>query len=448
VEVQLQVLEGEVGHDLCVATTLDVQAGRRLLWGDPHAHTNLSHDGCEDPEALCGPRGDLPGADAFALAAENGLDFAALTDHAEFSAWSRVDPPVTVDIREETLRLAAAQDGGGPIPLVGFEWTGEYRAWDAALGAEVQAGGHRTVLFDSIDPCEDFWVGATEPQERKATWGVERYTRRDRVVADPTAFVASLAEAAARCGAVRALSWFHHPALTRPGQVRWDLSVNRGLGDAVVEIYSEHGSSECFDLSQEGCAWQVDEPFHVGTGSVQAALQQGFALGFLAGTDGHDGRPGSLADGPGTVSGDADVPGAYGRAYCPGGLTGVLVAGEDPGRAEILDAIAQRSTLAASWRPEAALVLALGQDGALYLPGDDVPAAASPLRLLVRVDDPAGATWNVQLLDPWGEPWLDAATAAVDEPFDLAPGDVRYVRVRAWIDGVEQRLWASPFFGR
>ena len=33
-----------------------------VYWGDLHAHSGLSQDGCEDPDALCLPDETLPGA--------------------------------------------------------------------------------------------------------------------------------------------------------------------------------------------------------------------------------------------------------------------------------------------------------------------------------------------------------------------------------------------------
>ena len=47
----------------------------------------------------------------------------------------------------------------------------------------------------------------------------------------------------------------------------------------------------------------------------------------------------------------------------------------------------------------------------------------------------------------WGVAWLGVEDSSLMEPFDLAAGELRYLRVRAELDGGERRLWASPFFG-
>src|SRR5687768_2247265 len=70
----------------------------RVAWGDVHNHTNLSQDGCEDSEAACGPDSFLPGEAVFANAQANGLDFAAMTDHAEFSRYQRDADAVDLDV--------------------------------------------------------------------------------------------------------------------------------------------------------------------------------------------------------------------------------------------------------------------------------------------------------------------------------------------------------------
>ena len=43
------------------------------VWGDLHAHSNWSYDGCEDPAALCAARGEAPAADFFQAADEEEM---------------------------------------------------------------------------------------------------------------------------------------------------------------------------------------------------------------------------------------------------------------------------------------------------------------------------------------------------------------------------------------
>ncbi|MFH1468654.1 MAG: hypothetical protein ABIO70_29965 [Pseudomonadota bacterium] len=443
----LQVIKDEVGFDIAEATVLDLQTGRFTFWGDLHSHTNYSYDGCEDKDNLCAPRGDWPASDAYSFAEDAGLDFIAITDHAEFKTWLRDDLHLSASIWEASLLVAQDEDGGRLVPIVGYEWTASFGVLDPENEVMLKAGGHRTVLFDALEPCEDYWIGGARPYARKVEWGVEDYRPREAFAEEPDELMQGLADAATTCGdGVRYLSWYHHPAMDLPRPVLWSADINRDLGDRVVEIYSEHGSSECADPTDEGCDW-MHSPHHVSEGAVQTALQEGHALGFVGGTDSHDGRPGSTADGPGAIVGTADSEGNYIIHMAPGGITGALTVGMERSRGEIFDAIEARHTFAASWRFGSAKIAALGQDGVLYLPGDDVPAAASPVTLMVRMTDSSVEGWQIQVLDAWGEVWLDEGSASLTEPLDIAAGDVRYVRVRADIQGIEHRLWASPFFG-
>ncbi|NOY27322.1 MAG: hypothetical protein GXP62_15755, partial [Oligoflexia bacterium] len=94
-----------------------------------------------------------------------------------------------------------------------------------------------------------------------------------------------------------------------------------------MEIYSEHGSSECWDDSLEGCGWAFNtaQGYHP-QGSIQAALDHGYQLGFVAGTDSHDGRPGSIEDGPSHVAHWRDgLEGGPQVQFTGGGVTGLLV---------------------------------------------------------------------------------------------------------------------------
>ena len=76
-----------------------------------------------------------------------------------------------------------------------------------------------------------------------------------------------------------------------------------------------------------------------------------------------------------------------------------------------------------------------------------MPADASPLELLVELEDVAVESWQIEVVDPYNELWLEVDQASLHEPLDLGVGDVRYVRVRAFMQDQEHRLWASPFFG-
>ncbi|MBM4393806.1 MAG: hypothetical protein FJ090_21990, partial [Deltaproteobacteria bacterium] len=72
--------------------------------------------------------------------------------------------------------------------------------------------------------------------------------------------------------------------------------------------------------------------------------------------------------------------------------------------------------------------------GTAYLPGDDVPPGDLSVDLVLEAD--GLERYELDLVDP-----LEGSTSS-----ELSAGDVRYARVRAWIDGEEERIWASPWF--
>jgi len=112
-----------------------IYLGRSLIWGDPHAHSNLSMDGCEDALNDCADRGTGPASDFFPSAVALGLDFAALTDHAEFV--SRYSPTSAddddddddehddaygpaMDLWQRTQDIVAQAEGTDFIPILGY----------------------------------------------------------------------------------------------------------------------------------------------------------------------------------------------------------------------------------------------------------------------------------------------------------------------------------------
>jgi hypothetical protein len=447
ITARLVLMDGERSWFLARAESTVLDMGRHWVWGDFHNHTNLSFDGCEDSGAECQPRGETPGSDVFLQAEASGLDFVALTDHAEFALWKDLEQELELSTWEHTLALVAEAEGGPVLPLVGYEWTGAYP------NAEGEAsGGHRTMIFAEPDPCEDFWVSAGERLTDKSYWGHEDYVHRENIEGTIEGFLDAQHAAEAECGPTRRLSWFHHPAISPPRPVSWTDHGNTDAGDRVVEIHSEHGSSECWDLSLEGCGWGVNEDRYVPTGSVQSALQAGIKLGFVGGTDNHEARPGSVGDGPGAIAAindedDDGVPAAYRLLWGPGAVSGVLVANGELSRAALFDGIEARNTMAATWIVRQLRVAALGANGHLYLPGANVPPGANPLQLIVEVADERVDSWLLEVVDPWGEIRASSDQPSLEAELDPTPGEALYVRVRAWSGGEEHRLWLSPFFG-
>ncbi len=440
-----------------------------LFWGDVHAHSNLSMDGCEDIDAACGSRGELPGVDFFDNAFAIGLDFAALTDHAEYDRLSLPDG-TTLELWDEAQALvqaAQALEEQGFLPLLGYEWTYGAYVHDPHLDLEASRdlfeAGHRTVLFRDTSACRDYRLASREGMESFVKLGTEMVYESDEEQHVAKGFgelLDALGRAAVTCGEQHWLGWFHHPAFLPPMPVSWasDEVQQHGRGDRLVEITSEHGSSECRDSSAEGCDFRVDPgdegKLYASWGSVQEALTLGYRLGFLGGTDAHDGRPGSLTDGPSHTCpaeppDDAKSPDEAQPNRLPSGgaVTGVWVRG-DFARSSLWSALSQRRTLATTTRIQSAAMVASTLDGSLYLPGDELPFEAFPLSLQVAVEPGEDReVTSIELVDPQDGSVLHQADGAVLQA-SLAWPDTPAVYVRARLDwlGEEHRLWLSPLF--
>lgn len=427
----------------------------RWVWGDLHAHSGWSFDGCEDAERLCAPRGAAPASDFFANAADQELDFAALTDHAEAGAWlAEGEGGAARDVWQGQVDAVAAAQGGEVLPILGYEWTG--RRADERRGHP--RGSHRTVLLGGADgACLEARVGgfALEGGARLAPDEVALYTAAE---VDPVEQVSdlwrALDEAAEACPGLRWISFAHHSALVNPQVTDWNLKENRPDRESLIEIASEHGSSECLDVSSDGCGWWInEEQGYWPDGSVQAALAQGFALGFVGGTDGHDARPGSLEDGPGSVAHLED--GEVRRQLTRGAITGVFLEGDTAGEGPpaldaLFDALDLRRTVVSTGPRPDLEVYALGDDGQIYLPGEALPPSALPaaLHLDLGALEPGAALLAVSAIGPGGEILAESAESPFRMTWDGRPGDALYLRLRlSRADGDdEDRIWVSPWF--
>lgn len=394
-----------------------------LSWGDLHVHSGLSMDGCETPENWCLPAGTIPGEVAVEAAADAGLDFFALTDHAEYDEWAMVDGSAQAEIWAAQQAIAEAS---GVIVLLGYEYTVDW--------------GHRTVILEADAACTDWRKRGEEIKTYKDAAGLETYTPgTSSGYTDAAGFEAGMD--AVSCDLQRWASWRHHSAYTIPVPGDWTNPAEHIGTDTVMEIASEHGSSECQDPTADGCDYHYNEVGYSGLGSAQTALVEGLELGFVGGSDRHDSRSWSRDREPSYSGHFLDLDGD-GTEETPaqqsftGAITGVIHTG-DLDRGVIFDAIEARHTIASSWNFDTLRIV--GEvDGDEVWPGDTVSGTVS---VTVELEDSALESWSWEIVDPITN------TTSTDATFDLAAGDVRYVRIRAWAGGVEQRAWASPFFG-
>jgi hypothetical protein len=118
-------------------------ANKQVLFGDLHVHTTWSMDAFALAVPMMGGTGVRPADDACDYARWcSGLDFFALTDHAESLTpehWA-----ATKTAARQCAALAGSEEDPDLVPFVGFEWT--------QVGATpAQHYGHRNVLFPGLE---------------------------------------------------------------------------------------------------------------------------------------------------------------------------------------------------------------------------------------------------------------------------------------------------------
>lgn len=202
---------------------------RNIYFGDVHVHTNFSH---------CGYPYNGTVYENACRAKEAGLDFIAVTDHAEHmndSIWN-----------EYFEAIKDASERSGLLILPAVEWT----SFDF---------GHRNVYFRNTLP--GFFSSNTH------------HTDSPSKLADLLT-----------SGQIDAFAGPHHPAaiehLTDPS------SIDERL-EKLVEIYSTWGNSEYY-----GAPLQTVQASLPGC-TVRDMLAKGYKLGFMGGGDCHNTMPGS-----------------------------------------------------------------------------------------------------------------------------------------------------------
>ena len=180
-------------------------------------------------------------------------DVAAL----DFVGYQRNDHMVSAeDWRLQQAAEAAFSDPGRFVPLPGFEWS-----------PDTARGGHHNVYF------------------RRHNQPIRRNSHEQ--VADKSDIDTDLPHVRDLYAAYR-----HSDVLITPhvGGAHADLSYHEPSIEPAIEITSTHGTFEWF---------------------LEEALQNRYTVGFVGGSDSHNGRPGT------------DAPGYQPRRYARAGLTGI-----------------------------------------------------------------------------------------------------------------------------
>ena len=292
------------------ALAADTFEDRAFYFGDPHVHTGASADGGSTDlgtcEGTCGAVTDL-----VTTAKANGLDWLAITDHVNGGSAQSAEDFATV----RDLALAADDPEGGFVTVLG----GEVWLWTSALGAL----GHRSLFFFG-DNASLAAVTLVELQPNATV---------STTVADCAAVDTWMTRLIAAYGDAVLLP--HHPSATIPMATNWDCF--NAAWEPAVEFYSAHGNG-----LWDGNPYDHTTRGNTATGTVHYALDPAGAarkLGFLAATDTHDTRAGSVCDLDTEMTDHA-----YG-----GGLTVVMLESDARfDRGAIRDAIVERRTYATS----------------------------------------------------------------------------------------------------
>lgn len=347
------------------ARAADQFAGKAYYYGDPHAHTGLSHDGwSSDLGDGCPPEGECGAfADAFQIATDNGLDWVVLSDHvngmyattpAEFA--TLLDTAVNASGLSDLLVIPGVED------------------WFASGGVEI---GHKNLLlFGAPEVLADLDLSDVQPNGDSTV----------EVGACP-AIPAWMDGLTAAFGP--ALLIPHHPMVENPMPTDW--SCNAGAYEPAVEMFSSWGTGLGWDRDFDTPSTLVE------SGAVDVAMDpDGYDLhlGFLAGTDGHS-----------TLPGDLCKPVGGGRVNT-GGLTMAVIAEGTPfDRTALYDAIRLHRTIATSGPRIPLSVFASDTHGDTWSLGQDIALpAGDSLTIGVQVpESDAHVITGVWLVTPDGD---------------------------------------------
>ncbi|MGD1996808.1 MAG: DUF3604 domain-containing protein, partial [Anaerolineae bacterium] len=224
-----------------------------LYWGTLHNHSTLSWDVVQGtPQKI------------YRLAMKDGLHFCSITEH---------DSPFGVAESRRRWRKSVSMANqfykpGEFVTFIGYEWTSgqgppfyqlvrnllllKYRR-AFALGAKTY--GHKNVYFPGDDV-----------PERAFAWNSKASNTPPKLWSKIAPYMG--------------ITITHHPLGGPTPAANWECWDPKF--EPLVEIFSQHGNSE-----SEDCRYRVYHANLSGTHSVRYALDQGYILGFVAGTDSH-----------------------------------------------------------------------------------------------------------------------------------------------------------------
>jgi hypothetical protein len=332
---------------LAVSTTFAAEdfRGRTFYFGDLHAHTGVSPDAfameygnCNEP-LECGAVEDV-----FETARANALDFVALTDHT------------TSDDGEFNELLQRVREENSPTLVT-------IPAIELGVGSTTRAYGHKNLYVFQDD---DSKLDALTFEDLKAYGGIKEDCSAD----------AYLNAARLHNEVGPTLMFAHHPAAQAVSTTDW--SCHNQAFEPVVEVYSGWGNSLEYTPDYDPPDY-VDDYSSTDAASSQATVHKaldtfGLTVGFVAGTDLHDTRPGMTCD-------------RIYRSNYGGGLTMVVLDDAAPfRRSAIYDELVARRSLATSGPRMPVLVQWTTKDGAVHSIGEQmrVPTTGAT-KLSVRV---------------------------------------------------------------
>ena len=402
-----------------------------VYWGDLHNHCRFS----QDAQTFCGENVSLKPGEALDYAREEaGLDFVAVTDHAEL----RTDIAGVHDHWQRWQEVIAKKnDESSFIVFPGWEYTNTLGL--APTGGSTSGYGHKHVVFRDLSGLPAKMIGCFDTLGSNEIVVAKTCSDLWNGLADY--LPSSSAEPAL------AMTMIHTPAMNGQGvkanNHQTDFSYMHGQFVRTIEIYSKWGNSEGpppegMDSSADTTLIDYDPDNQEQDKTVRRLLyskwvqdhDNEFLLAFTGSTDNHMGQPGN------TVTNQCGFP-------YRGGLTGIIC--NRYRRNDLWEALYRRHTLAATtdWRP--GMLFALETAGSHLFMGEVGPHDGTvQVRIL--------ADRTVERLELLLDGGLLATVAApcLDATYQLTPG-YHYLYAKAVTTaGLDDArvAWTSPVYLR